>query len=199
MKCSLSFLIFTFTGKTSGRDTERWLMDAKGCYGRNLREIEIDMVMDEAWDAKGLAHFIAGLPLARLILNVGPSIDMTDQDLGFLGLAVPSLEELRITPPRGFGRAATIRGVLSLLRNCPRMKELHLDFDAGMDETEPDSLSNSPSALATLDVLSSSITNTTAVAELFRRALPCLTSMTWHYEDDSDDSESDDASPWQVV
>jgi hypothetical protein len=197
MKCSLSRLVFTCPGADM-RDMQRWIVDANGCYGCNLREIALNLALNEVWDGSELPHFVAGLPLVTLRLDVTPSIDMTDQALGNLGLAVPPLEELSIAPPHGISRAATLRGVLSLLRNCPKMKFLRLDFDARMDETELKSLSIPASALAKLSVQTSSITNSTAVAELFSRAFPYLISMIWDPVYNGD-SNGEDTSLWQVV
>jgi hypothetical protein len=193
---SLFSLKFRCLGMTTARNIWHWLEDTNGCYGCSLHEFELVAEMDEAWDGIGLP---AGLPLTKLKLDIDPCLHISDQTLGELGAAAPSLEDMEVSSSDDIDRAVTIWGIFGLLSRCPRMQSLRMQFNAVVREKDR-SRTLPKSALAKLHVGSSFVTNAIAVAELLVEALPQLQEMTWDPDEREYDTwEDNDEIKWTYI
>ncbi|KAF7326290.1 hypothetical protein MKEN_00482200 [Mycena kentingensis (nom. inval.)] len=152
--------------------------------------------------------------LKDLILQLPFFLEYDDRLLEEIASAWPNLERLILgyafsLVDEGLDHAlgpapkATLRGLYSLARRCPRLRELALSFDpAASDLTGDLALASlTDSSLRTIDVCHSPITkdNTLRVAWFLAKTFPNLTSVNTGYEKLLMDLEPEHLARWEVM
>jgi hypothetical protein len=182
-------------------DLEKWLMGSNTCFGRSLRDFYIfgGFKFEEGfWDGSGLLAFVSGIALTRLVVDV--PVDIDNQTLEDLGLALPYLEQFEVRLCEFPSPKATIWGVLRLLAGCSRMKTLAIQFNAIVEEENRRPYALPKSNLTKLSVGLSPIDDVALTAELFGEVFPRLESLESITDEGAEEEdESGVAAKWRLV